>query len=363
LKTAAEKINENCIECGNCKDVCQVLSEVDETPAQIARRGVTAEEAFSCSLCGSCETVCPLSLSPKSMFAEKRKQAVESGEFDIDQYRYLFPDRERNIMSCYREYYGIDYGSREGSGTAFFPGCTLLTYGEGLTKEVFHQLQESENCRSMIMDCCGKPLKQMGLQQRRDKLAGQLREKMSSNKINRLIVGCSGCYYELKDIFKSTDVNIQTIYEVLDYKYNEKNKARLCTVHDSCPDRYTGLFAGQVREALEKSGFPLVEMSCNKENTFCCGSGGQLIHFRPDLADDLVLRRLEEAEKTGADVLVAYCLSCVLSFARMPYNFSVRHALSLLLGRDDDFTDINERSARVLSGPEGQEIWAKIMSD
>lgn len=92
---------------------------------------------------------------------------------------------------------------------------------------------------------------------------------------------------------------IQTVYEVLDFSLGERKDGRYCTIHDSCPDRVTGLFGSQVRTLLEQAGFTIVEMLHTKTNTVCCGSGGQLSHFRPELVEELAELRQAEFQQTG----------------------------------------------------------------
>ena len=194
------------------------------------------------------------------------------------------------------------------------------------------------------MDCCGKPLDQMGLQRRNEKTIHNLVDKMAGLEVKRLIVACPGCYYHLQEVLEQHGVELLTVYEVLDFLEFDANQAvPLCTVHDSCPDRFDGIFATQVREALCQCGYNLVEMSSNGIDSPCCGSGGQVSNFRPEYTEKLVGERLKDAEKSGADILVAYCLSCVLNFATSSSYLKVRHALNLLLGIEERYTGVKDR--------------------
>lgn len=359
-------ITEKCIACGLCAEHCSFLTETGQSPRDMANRGIEVSEAFSCSLCGACEAACPHGLSPRGMFAARRHEAVENTEFDINRYRYLFPDRNNNVMSAYRKYSGIDYSDIDAFGDAgicFFPGCTLMTYSLGLTRDIFNRLKNSCGCDSMWTACCGKPLDQMGLQKRLDNMHGQLRDFVREHNIHKIITACPGCYYEMQNILQSSGVVIQTVYEVLDFRQQVRMRSRRCAVHDSCPDRFVGTFARQVRQALEQSGFTIVEMLHNKANTICCGSGGQLSHFRPDLVEKLVQIRQGEARQAGVEILVGYCLSCVLKYGGKGSEIPVTHALNLLLELEEDFKGAKERAVKMLSGPDGEKIWQEIMSD
>jgi fumarate reductase (CoM/CoB) subunit B len=339
-----------CRECGSCMDACDWLASVGESPAAMAKRGLRVEEAFSCSLCGRCEAACPAGLQPDQLFAARRAQAVDQGEIDLDEYSYLLPDHPENSLRRYRQYYQIGYAdieARPGADTCFFPGCSLLTYAPGLTRELYQRLYDYGGCRGLIPDCCGRPLGQIGLSRRSDQALSALAGKIEQIGVRRLVVACPGCYYHLSEIMRRQGVELLTAYEVLDNKGPRPNSSGSLTVHDSCPDRAAGIFAGQVRQALSHCGYSLVEMSRTRDEAPCCGSGGQLSHFRPDLKEALVNQRLEEAGETGASILVAACLSCVLNFADRSSGLQVKHALNLLLGYDEDYTGVKARARQV----------------
>lgn len=362
----SDSIAEKCTGCGACSTSCSFLSETDESPAEMAQRDITAHEAYSCSLCGLCSSVCPLGLNPMGMFAQRRRDAVNKNEIDINEYRYMFPDRPNNLMNTFRRHFGIDYSdiaSFEKIESCFFPGCTLMSYSPGLTREIFKRLASTGDCQGMWTECCGKPLDQLGLQQRLSSAHASLKEFVEKHAIKRIISACPGCYYELRKIFSPDEVEIQTVYEALKLENRTDNAGSLYTVHDSCPDRIEGIFGEQVRQALAKANRTVVEMSHSREQTICCGSGGQQSHFRADLTEEIIQRRREEVQNSGADTLVGYCLSCVLKYESKMPDISVVHALNLLLELEPDYQGAKERAASMLSGPDGEKIWEEIMDD
>lgn len=360
------RIAQNCVECGQCASSCIFLNQTGQSPLTIARREIAVSEAFSCALCGACEAVCPQGLSPKEMFGARRKAAITNEEIDINEYRYMFPDRKNNVMTAYRKHFDIDYSDIDQfdeADTCFFPGCTLMTYSPQLTRKVFEHLQTSCHCQGMWTACCGKSLDQMGLQNRLQQMHSNLKAFVQERNIKRIISACPGCHYELQEVFQASDVVIQTVYEVLDLGERVSTDRRLCTVHDSCPDRFAGIFSAQIRQALDQCGFSITEMIHNKAHTLCCGSGGQISHFRPDLVEKLVEMRQKEARLTDADIFVGYCLSCVLKYDGKMNGIPVTHALNLLLGVEEDFEGAKARATSMFSGSYGEAIWKEIMDD
>ena len=360
------ELKQKCVECGQCAESCALLSESGQSPLKMAERGIEINEALSCSLCGACEAACPLGLSPRQLFVARRREAINNSEIDSSEYRYLLPDRKNNVMSAYRNYFGTDYSdinSFDDAGTCFFPGCTLMTYSPGLTREIFARLQSSCDCQGFWTECCGKLPEQIGLQKKAEDMRNRLKEFVRAHNVKRIIVACPGCYYELQEIIQACDVVVQTVYEVMDFGQPAQNDDKRYAVHDSCPDRFAGIFGNQVRRALEKCHYSTVEMGHNGKNAICCGSGGQLSHFRPDLVEELVKVRQDEAQKAGADILVGYCLSCVLKYDGSSSEIPVTHALNLLLGLKEDYTGAKKRAQKMFSGSDGEKRWEEIMAE
>ncbi|UWG98203.1 (Fe-S)-binding protein [Dehalobacter sp. DCM] len=375
LLNACQNITENCIGCRQCVDACEFLQEIGEDPITIAERGPSVEEAYSCSLCGLCEQVCPVTLSMKNIFYEKRIAAVENREIDLSDYRYLLPDRNTTPQSLYRELNNIHYNDLAAEGEVpvlFFPGCTMLTYADQLVRALYAELQLKYEKVAVSMDCCGLPLYQLGMTERGDTYVSSVKTGFQEHRVKTLIVSCPNCYYQWRPILKDMGITLLTIYEALADtnvfrdQHEGNNSAEWITVHDSCPDRVDGIFARQTREALLTKGYQLSEMAHSREMSPCCGSGGHVSHFsRPHLADNLRKGRMEEACNSKAEKLTAYCLSCVLNFAKESgaNGPKVQHVLNLLLGLDQDFSEVKRQAKEIFEGPEGETNWNRVMSD
>ncbi len=83
------------------------------------------------------------------------------------------------------------------------------------------------------------------------------------------------------------------------------------TYHDSCDlGRKSGIFEAprDVLQAIPE--LELVEMADHRENSLCCGGGGNLETYDRDLAQALPRRRLEQAQDAGAKYIVVSCQQC-----------------------------------------------------
>ncbi|WP_019850056.1 (Fe-S)-binding protein [Desulfitobacterium sp. PCE1] len=366
-KNWAKKIAEECLSCGECSDSCRILTELNESPATIASRGPESHEAYGCALCGRCEAVCSLGLSPFRMFEQRRIKAVKNGEIDLHEYQYLFPDRAVTVMSLFKEFYNIDYSDLNCShpaDTAFLPGCTMFTYSPKLTRQVYETLTELYENPLLFDNCCGIPMYHIGLPERGDKIKAELREKVRQLGVKRLVIACPNCFYQFSNEDSFKDVEIITVYEALLEKFDSHQSSEVYSIHDSCPDRFEGIFAKQVREALDRAGYQRVEMKHHGRESVCCGSSGQLGHFRPEWATEHEVQNLDEAKAAGADSLLAYCHACVLNFGNIAdSSIKVRHALNVLLNFEENYDEVKIEAAKMFEGEAGEARYYRLFED
>jgi Fe-S oxidoreductase len=82
------------------------------------------------------------------------------------------------------------------------------------------------------------------------------------------------------------------------------------TYHDPCHlGRGLGSFDG-TRQLLTGLGGKWVEMEHHHQESLCCGAGGGVKGFYPEISRDMAWSRVKEAQEVGADILLTDCLSC-----------------------------------------------------
>ena len=109
------------------------------------------------------------------------------------------------------------------------------------------------------------------------------------------------------------------------------------TYHDSCSGyRELGIKA-QPRKLLGTvKGLEVTEM---KDAEICCGFGGTFCVKYPDISNDMVTKKIANIEASGAGLLLAGDLGCLMNMAgklkREGSKVKVRHVAEVLAGTCD----------------------------
>ncbi len=106
------------------------------------------------------------------------------------------------------------------------------------------------------------------------------------------------------------------------------------TYHDSCSGlRELGIRSAPRRLLALVPGLKLVEMS---EPETCCGFGGLFAEKYPGISNAIVSRKADDAGRTGADLLLAGDLGCLMNMAgkltREGKALACRHVAEVLAG-------------------------------
>jgi L-lactate dehydrogenase complex protein LldE len=106
------------------------------------------------------------------------------------------------------------------------------------------------------------------------------------------------------------------------------------TYHDSCSGLRELGIREQPRQLLATvEGLQLVEMT---DANVCCGFGGTFSVKYPDISNAIVSRKADEIAATGAQVLLAGDLGCLMNMAgklsRRGSSIAVRHVAEVLAG-------------------------------
>lgn len=224
----------------------------------------------------------------------------------------------------------------------YFRGCTAREKLNSISEDT-ESLLKLFNIDYETLDdeqCCGSVLLRTGF---KDDAIEQMNRNYSALKGKIILTSCAGCYKTLKEDYKSlldADLEVIHISQLLD-QLIKKNDIKLdkkdltVTYHDPC---HLGRHAGEYEapRSVISAFSNLNEMKNIKEKSRCCGSGGGVKSAYGDLSNSIAKLRLEEAEETGADLLVSACPFCKLNLSQNSENLEVLDLSEFVLKMIDD---------------------------
>lgn len=353
-----------CVGCGECLNWCPIQDAAKDPlispPAKIREYkkflgsgGLKSklfgekeldEEAFkkfidavyTCTTCGNCGEVCETGIHTQRLWWTFRKKLVDLGFKPPGNIPDLlkFTKENKNIYNQslaerYKIYMPPDIKIAEKAEVGFFDGCGLAFTAAPMPEGAVRLIQASGTEFTMLDAedawCCGYPLTATGQWEIEEELVRNDVEKFVEKGVERLIVSCPCCvqqfryvwpkYYGGKLPFEITHL-IQFAVEKLEEGRLEFTRSRNETVtfHDPCQIA-RGIKGPPIHEEFRTffsylPGVKFVEMARSRGETRCCGAGGGIRLFKPDLAVEMGKLLFKEAEESGAQTLLMNCPAC-----------------------------------------------------
>jgi Fe-S oxidoreductase len=289
--------------------------------------------AYSCLLCKRDEHSCTAVLKNAEATEAFRRYLVESG-------MPLLPEHE--LLARSLENYGNPWQesktarkrwARDFKDRRVIPGKTETLFYVGCTFALDRTLQESPAALARIMEkagedygllledevCCGSTAKRIGNSRLFEKLRKENEKRLRQTGVKRIITACAGCYKTLKQDYPGLSDDIEVLHSteyisrlIESGKLRPETKRVKATYHDPCHlGRHTEVYEEPRRILKSIRGLELVEMKSSRQLSRCCGGGAGVKTAYPELSKKAALRRVSEAEKTGAKLLVTTCPFCV----------------------------------------------------
>jgi Fe-S oxidoreductase len=372
---------EACTRCGECIDSCPTYTEAQSEeihPLQkIARtksfwkadhlgflarlfgiRTPTEEQqaAFSqgvyqCTLCARCHVVCPVQINTRPLWISMREQLVEWGlypeVFDMlrervtGQYNISGEDNANRLVwteNMERIPEGLD--GKEGADTVYFVGCVGSLYPRVYSvPQSFVQILEraGENFTTLAGEewCCGFPLEIAGMGQANCDLARHNVDSVRATGARRLVTTCPSCYHTWAreyphllgeplglEVLHATELLAEMIAEG---RIELQGFPQPVTYHDPCDLGRTSGIYDEPRRIIESiPGIHFTEMSESREMALCCGGGGDAEMADPSLTAAVAKLRIEQAQETGAKVVISACQQCNRTLAEAARKNRIR---------------------------------------
>jgi len=298
------------------------------------------EVIFQCPTCNACAETCAYDMDNAAIYEALRAELVDAGcglEAHIPMNKAMVEllnpyqrDNKEKTTWLDKLDFKVKDASSETAEYLYFVGCTAALTPEIQTvaintAKVLKKLGVDFSVFGEQEVCCGSVGKRTGDLSAFNAVATKNYELFKKSGVKKIITSCAGCYRTLKTDYSDylEDLGIEVLHtvELVRNIINEKNiqlkhLGLKATYHDPChtgrsvavKEGFNPLYE-EPRELLRKMA-DLVEMKTIKQNTKCCGAGGGVKKGFPELALAISKARIEEAEETGAEILVSICPFC-----------------------------------------------------
>lgn len=311
---------------------------------------------FTCFLCGACDAQCSQAAKIRITEITKamRADAINAGIL-LDK---LVPgtaalSKSHNIYdeSASKRIALLNYYSEKGKtpDLLYFPGCVITFRYPQIAYNTIQVLKIAGVDLVLLGEeewCCGNPFFFIGMLKEAEKFARHNVDRIKGRGIKTVLTSCAGCYrvlsQEYPKIIGESPFKVVHVTQFLDKLVNEgliklkKSSYSKVTYHEPCEiGRYAGIYEEPRTVIKSIPNIKLVEMTKNRENSWCCGGGGSVNIVHTRLALSVSDLRIKQACEIKAKALVTACPSCVhmldLASKRQRSGIKVIDIASLIL--------------------------------
>ena len=370
---SAEEEALHCIRCGLCLSVCPTyllsLNETDSPRARVAllravREGLlekpsdnTAAQFFRCLLCGACTFACPSGVTVDRILELTRGEMAGLGllphslaaldERITHSHNISAEPNENRLMWADNLPHPPTGVGKTQAQVVYFVGCVSALFPRSYSvAQSFVQVLEHAGVDYALLGaeewCCGYPLAINGELARARETMRHNVEAVRALKPRTLVTTCPSCFHFWKhsypaaldeaaptpgpsprvgggelgfEVLHATEF-IAHLLEAGRLPLRDDLPEQVVTYHDPCDlGRKSGVFDAPRRILAHIPGVRLVEMAENGEGSHCCGGGGNLESFDPDLSKGIAARRIQQAAETGARTVLSACQQCERTLA------------------------------------------------
>ena len=350
-----------CVRCGLCLSVCptyrESLSETDSPRARVAlvravKEGLLeaptdgyATAFFRCLLCGACTFACPSGVAVDRILELTRGELASLGLLpqvlsDLDariaQYRNISAEANEGRLIWADNLPTPPTGlGKERAEVAYFVGCVSSFFPRSYkVPQSLVQIFDLAGVDYALLGgaewCCGYPMLLNGELDRARELIQHNVEAVRAMGAQKVVTTCPSCFHFWKHSYP-TALEVERMEDLgLEVQHSTEFLANLLetgnlklrelgqnvTYHDPCDlGRKGGVIEAPRRILAQIPGLRLVEMAKNRDSSHCCGGGGNLESFAPEMSGAVARSRIRQAAEVGAGTLVSACQQCERTLA------------------------------------------------
>jgi heterodisulfide reductase subunit D len=341
-----------CYYCLKCTAGCPSAAAMPYGPAQMVRMVqlglkdplLESPSIWFCLHCETCGARCPNEISIARLTQALRQMAMEEkgdalqaeagiqalrslGENIIASHNISADDNSGRLIwteNLERVPEGLE--RKKGAHTLYFVGCVSsffpMTY---VIPQAFVQILEQAGEDFTVLGgeewCCGYPLIMAGMGSQAEETVRHNVSQVLSMGAQRVVTTCPACYHMWKHFYPEIldeELGVEVVHstqllaELLEAgSIKLKSMPRRVTYHDPCDlGRKNDLYDAPRRVLESVPALSFQEMSDNRQDALCCGGGGNVETFNPELVGELSERRFQQALETEAQVIVSACPQC-----------------------------------------------------
>jgi len=330
IQNLKQQILDNCIACGTCAKICPsiAVAQMGQIKPKVIQEhmldfikaprtdDMVSKRIDSCLECFKCVAVCPKDLNPLAYIGLAKFMAFQNG---LEPYVSAKPAdhrvhyasinndlNERQISSVTKKTFATS------SKTVFFPGCNVYKDAQRLLriKEILNQIDPEIAFLPGLDFCCGDAYVFEGRLDLAEEKYNALMKELAYINPETVILWCPTCLAHIKTTGNSSvkwlsffQFCLENI-EKLDFAATGKKQK--VTLHEPCKTAYIGLDQSH-RDVIR--AMPGIELQEMPSGVSCCGSGG-ISYYKDNTIQMITAKRLQEAAKTQADMLVTVCHYC-----------------------------------------------------
>lgn len=350
-----------CVRCGLCLAACpsyrQSLNETDSPRARVAlvravKEGLleapTDEYAgafFRCLLCGACTFTCPSGVAVDRILELTRGELADLGLLpevlaDLDsriaQYRNISAEENAGRLVWVDNLPAPPTGlGKERAEVTYFVGCVSSFFPRSYkVPQSLVQIFDRAGVYYALLGgtewCCGYPMFINGELDRASDLIQHNVDAVRAMGAKIIVLTCASCYHFWKHSYpralgleEMADLGLEVqhaaefladLLETGNLKLRELREN--VTYHDPCDlGRKGGVTEAPRRILRQIPGLRLIEMAENRDSSHCCGGGGNLESFAPEVSQAVAGNRIRQAAEVGAGTLVSACQQCERTLA------------------------------------------------
>jgi heterodisulfide reductase subunit D len=335
-----------CYQCATCSGSCPTATAMDYTPRTLlhmirlgmGERVLRSRAIWLCTTCYSCTTRCPREIKITDTMVSLRSLAIARGvpvpenlvrlkDTVSANYNISGDDNAtRLIWSQNLDEEALVFQQKREAQVLFFIGCVAAFYPMvyGIPQALAQVMLAADVDFATLGGeewCCGYPLFSAGMEEQVLPLMKHNIERVKAMGAKTVVTTCPSCYHTWEHIYPRLDSS-PLGFEILHAsqflaQLMESGKLKLrsvedtATYHDPCDlGRKSGVYDAprQVIEGIP--GLEFREFESTREHALCCGGGGDVQIVDEGVTAEVAARRVHQAKKTGARILLSACQQC-----------------------------------------------------